>query len=202
MPCPNCGRESAPGAGECPNCGIIFAKWKPHDVSSPVPAQAEAPAGGLPWGTALLIAALAAGGWYGYRASHGAGGAPAAGVEGPASEAGGVVELTDAGFADFVARDKSPALVAFYRTACPYCQSSMPALDRLSLASRGRYRIGKLDVEAQTALADRFSVRGVPTFLFFSRGQPAGSITGAPAEDEEGIYQGLRSFIDEGLGGT
>jgi hypothetical protein len=28
MKCPNCGAQAADGASECPQCGLVFAKWK------------------------------------------------------------------------------------------------------------------------------------------------------------------------------
>jgi len=37
-PCPNCGAPAAPGAADCPACGVIFAKWREKAVR----AQAEA----------------------------------------------------------------------------------------------------------------------------------------------------------------
>ena len=78
----------------------------------------------------------------------------------------------------------------------------MSALDRLGRESEGRYRIGKLDIEAEAGIARRYPIRGVPTFIFFSEGKPVDGISGAPAEDEEGIYQGLRGFIDGCLAAT
>jgi thioredoxin-like negative regulator of GroEL len=161
----------------------------------------------------LALAALAAGAWFGYRAYYGSDGwtaadadsadaAPAPAAAGAAAAAGSVIELNGANFDDFVAADKTPALIAFYRTDCPYCRASQPALERLSLQSNGRYRVGKLDVEAQAATAEHYPIHGVPTFIFFSKGRPADGITGAPAGDEEGIYEGLRGLIDKGLAGA
>ena len=156
----------------------------------------------LTWGKALLLAALAGGGWLGCRAYQGSGVWTAAEPAPVDAAPGAVSELTAANFDGFVAGGQSPALVVFYRTSCPYCRASLPALDRLGAQANGRYRIGKLDVEAEAASAGRFGIRGVPAFLFFSRGKPAGSLTGAPAGDAEGIYEGLKGFIDQGLAGA
>jgi thioredoxin-like negative regulator of GroEL len=172
--------------------------------SSPGPTKAPAKSKELFWIKILIAALLAGAGWSWYHEYYGWGGfAPAAAEAEPvasaASAASAVTELTSASFDDFVAADKSPALVMFYETSCPYCRASLSSMERLSQEADGRYRVGKLNVQAEGAVAQRYPMRGVPTFILFSQGKPADAISGVPAETEEGIYQGLKSLIDKGL---
>jgi thioredoxin-like negative regulator of GroEL len=157
---------------------------------------------GLFWIKTLILVLLAAGGWFWYRDYYGPGGWTEADAEPVDAATRAVPELTGASFDDFVAAGKSPALIIFYSPSCAYCRAAMSALERLSQQSNGRYRIGKLDVEAEGGTAQRYPIRGVPTFIFFSQGGPVDAITGVPAEDEEGIYQGMRGFIDKVLATT
>jgi hypothetical protein len=41
MRCPQCGHEQS-STIECEHCGIIFSKWKPHEVAEGLPAALEA----------------------------------------------------------------------------------------------------------------------------------------------------------------
>ena len=75
-----------------------------------------------------------------------------------------------------------PTLVEFYADWCGPCRSMVAVLERLADEARGRYRVFRISVDEEEALARRYDVRGVPTFLAFSEGKVIGRHGGtAPA---------------------
>lgn len=73
-------------------------------------------------------------------------------------------------FQDIVNSD-IPTLVDFYATWCGPCQAMMPVLDQLKDRMGSKVRILKIDVDKNMDIAEKFKVRGVPTFVLFKKGE-------------------------------
>jgi thioredoxin 1 len=66
---------------------------------------------------------------------------------------------------------ENPTLVDFYATWCGPCQTMMPILDQLKNKMGSKIRILKIDVDKNVDIAEKFKVRGVPTFILFKNGE-------------------------------
>lgn len=64
-----------------------------------------------------------------------------------------------------------PTLVDFYATWCGPCQAMHPVLDRLKSEMGDKVRVLKIDVDKNPDVADKFKIRGVPTFVLFQSGE-------------------------------
>lgn len=73
-------------------------------------------------------------------------------------------------FSDIVKSD-IPTLVDFHATWCGPCQTMHPILDRLKKDIGSQVRILKIDVDKNQEVANKFKVRGVPTFILFKKGE-------------------------------
>jgi thioredoxin 1 len=64
-----------------------------------------------------------------------------------------------------------PTLVDFYATWCGPCRAMHPVLDQLKNEMGNQVRVLKIDVDKNPDVADKFKIRGVPTFMLFKNGE-------------------------------
>jgi thioredoxin 1 len=73
-------------------------------------------------------------------------------------------------FQDIV-KGETPTLVDFFATWCGPCKAMQPVLDQLKTDMHEKVRILKIDVDKNQEVAEKFKVRGVPTFVLFKNGE-------------------------------
>lgn len=87
--------------------------------------------------------------------------------------------FSDENFEAEVLRSKEPVLVDFWATWCPPCRMIAPFIEAAADEFAGRARVGKLDVDQNPAIADRYGITGIPTLLLFKDGQVVEQRVGA-----------------------
>jgi thioredoxin 1 len=70
-----------------------------------------------------------------------------------------------------IVKSSVPTLVDFYATWCGPCKAMHPILDQLKNDMGEQVRVLKIDVDKNPAIADKFKIRGVPTFMLFKNGE-------------------------------
>lgn len=98
------------------------------------------------------------------------------------------LEITDKNFAEVVKASPEPVLVDFFADWCPPCQQLAPIIDELAAEADG-FKVGKIDVEANPAMAQQFKVTGIPTLLVFRDGEETGRTIGLQSKEA------LKSFV-------
>jgi thioredoxin 1 len=74
-------------------------------------------------------------------------------------------------FADLTNSDK-PVLVDFYADWCAPCRAMKPVLEDLKAQLGDEVMIYKIDVEQNQMIAERYSIRSIPTLILFKNGKP------------------------------
>jgi len=75
-----------------------------------------------------------------------------------------------------------PVVVDFWAAWCIPCKISTPLLENLAEQAEGRFRLAKVDVDANPKLTRQFGVRTVPAIKAFRDGQIMGELSGAQPE--------------------
>jgi thioredoxin 1 len=88
------------------------------------------------------------------------------------------VEVTDQNFEEEVIRSSQPVLVDFWAPWCGPCRVIGPIVEELAGEFAGQVKVGKLNVDENLEVAQRFRIRGIPTLLFFEKGQVVDQIVG------------------------
>ena len=85
-------------------------------------------------------------------------------------------------FDEFVA--DGSVVVDFWAVWCGPCRIMAPIIDEVARELKGKVKFGKVNVDEEGELAERFEVMSIPTLIFFKKGRQVERITGAIEEDE------------------
>jgi len=92
--------------------------------------------------------------------------------------------VTEANFESEILKSQLPAMVFAWAPWCPTCRTSMPVIDEFAKESKGKIRVGKLNVDGNPSLSSRYNILGVPLILVFDKGELKESLPGAMQKHE------------------
>ncbi|WP_026652119.1 thioredoxin [Butyrivibrio proteoclasticus] len=102
-------------------------------------------------------------------------------------------KFTEANFENEVLNSDIPVLVDFYADWCGPCKMMMPVVEKLAETYDGKIKVGKINSDENSALAAKYNIMSIPSFLVIKNGEVVNSATGAmPAE-------ALAKMLDEAL---
>ena len=86
--------------------------------------------------------------------------------------------ITMDNFKDEVMGTDKPVLLDFWATWCAPCRMLSPSIEKLSQEYAGTAIIGKVNVDEQHALAERFGVMSIPSVFILKNGKVVDSVVG------------------------
>jgi thioredoxin 1 len=89
------------------------------------------------------------------------------------------LEVTDKNFEEVVLKSDKPVIVDFWAAWCGPCRMVSPIVDEIGEEYKEKVIVAKLDVDNNPGTTIRFSIRSIPTVLFFKNGQIADKQIGA-----------------------
>jgi thioredoxin 2 len=92
--------------------------------------------------------------------------------------------VTDARFADDVARSPLPVLLDLWAEWCGPCHMVAPTVEKLAADLAGRVRVAKLNIDDNPRTAAQFGVRSIPTLLILKDGQEVDRLIGVQPKEE------------------
>ena len=88
------------------------------------------------------------------------------------------LHLNSQTFEQAIAGDK-PVLVDFWATWCGPCRMIAPVIEEIAADFEGRAVVGKVDVDQEPGLAQRFGVMSIPTLIVLKGGKVVEQAVGA-----------------------
>ena len=81
------------------------------------------------------------------------------------------IKITNANFEEEVLKSELPVLVDFWAAWCGPCRMLAPAVAQIAAECEGKVKVGKVNVDEEPELAQRFGIMSIPTVLVFKNGK-------------------------------
>lgn len=104
------------------------------------------------------------------------------------------ITLTSSNFKTEVIDSDEPILIDFWAPWCGPCRSMNPVVEDIADEYEGKLRVGKVNIDEETAITAAFQVMSVPTFVIMKGQDVLAAQIGAMPKSE------LKAMIDRALG--
>ena len=94
------------------------------------------------------------------------------------------VELTDKNFDEEMASTNKLILIDCWNESCIVCRRMWPLLELVALKYEDKLKLAKLNVDKNPQALERFTIKGLPTFLFIKEGELVEQVSGVQTKSE------------------
>lgn len=93
------------------------------------------------------------------------------------------ITVTNDNFEEVVLKNEKPVLLDFWATWCGPCMMIAPVLKEIA-EEYPQYVIGKVNVDDEIALAQKFGIVSIPTLILMKDGQAIDSLVGLRSKEQ------------------
>lgn len=101
------------------------------------------------------------------------------------------LQFTNQNFNQEVLKSDQPVLVDFFADWCGPCQMVAPIIEELAKEYEGKAKIGKVNVDDQKELAQKYGVMSIPTIILFKNGEAIETLVGSQTKER------LKELLDK-----
>ena len=94
-----------------------------------------------------------------------------------------VIDITSSNFENEVLSSDQTVLIDFWASWCMPCKMLSPVVDEIA-EENPEIKVGKVNVDEQPELAEKFGVMSIPTLIVFKNGQNIDSSVGVKPKSE------------------
>lgn len=95
-----------------------------------------------------------------------------------------IMAVSDATFEREVLQAEKPVLVDFWAPWCAPCLAIMPIIEEIARNYRDQIKIVKINVDENPETPQKYGIRGIPTLIFFSKGQVEETLVGLQSKEK------------------
>lgn len=95
-----------------------------------------------------------------------------------------IQQVTDATFEADVLRSDKAVVVDFWAPWCGPCRQVSPIVEQIAAMREGSYKVVKINIDDEPALAQQFDVQSIPLIGLFRNGQMERKSLGAKARPQ------------------
>ena len=96
---------------------------------------------------------------------------------------GKTVKLTSENFQKQISRSDIPVVVDFWAPWCGPCRMVGPVVEELATEYEGKVKVGKLNIDENQEVAQKYGIMSIPTLVVFKNGEVVEQILGAQPKE-------------------
>jgi thioredoxin 1 len=102
-----------------------------------------------------------------------------------------IITLTTNNFVDETS--KGVVMVDFWASWCIPCKAMAPVIDEIASQTKGKVKVGKVDIDANGPLANQFGIQAIPAIIILQDGKVVETLVGV--QSKAALVNALSKYV-------